>query len=79
MGGCISLAKKFVQVFTYDVTEKIKRTLWPTIYVGLVTWQRNFNGCNGSRSLMCDLKISLVSFDLLGNAGHLSVFPFAPT
>ena len=22
MGGCIGLAKKFVQVFTYDVTEK---------------------------------------------------------
>lgn len=42
VGGCIGLAKKFVQVFTYDVTEKIKRTLWPTVYVGVVTWQRNF-------------------------------------
>lgn len=38
----IGLAKKFVQVFTYDVTEKIKCTFWPTIYVGLVTWQNEF-------------------------------------
>lgn len=27
---------------------------------------------------MRDLEISLVSFDLLGNAGHLSILPFCP-
>ena len=28
---------------------------------------------------MRDLQISLMSFNLLGNAGHLSIFHFAPT
>ena len=27
---CIALAKKFVQIFPYNVTEKPKRTFWPT-------------------------------------------------
>ena len=47
----------------------------------LVLWLGKwvFNGCSESRSLMRDLQISLMSFDLLGNASHLSIFPFAPT
>ena len=66
--------------FLHMMWQKKSNVLFGQPFI-LVLWLGKwiFNGCNGSSSLMRDLEISLVSFDLLGNAGHLSIFPFALT